>query len=127
MGRVEAGSGERNTNTYIEEHDVSVREVGLKGGAMVEEISSVGGDRAALVGRAVGRRRRLPPQHNMCNTRHNIRATTLDKTHALRPPNAWLFLICSNCIRIKRSKRIYLPPFSYLSHLTIGNLPSESR
>lgn len=49
------------TRTYIEEHDVSVREVGLKGGAVVQEIGAVGSDRAALVGGAVRRGRRLPP------------------------------------------------------------------
>lgn len=47
------------TRTYIEEHDVSVREVGLKGGAVVVDIGSVGGDGAALVGRAVRRGRGL--------------------------------------------------------------------
>lgn len=59
----------KTPKTYIEEHDVSVRQVGLKGCAVVEEIGSVGCDRAALVARAVGRDRRLPRQTTR-DTRH---------------------------------------------------------
>lgn len=58
--------GTTATRTYIEEHDLCVREVGLKGGAVVVEVGSVGGDRAAVVDGAVGRRRRLPP-NNRCS------------------------------------------------------------